>query len=390
MKKHYRHENDCLNCGAELQGKYCHSCGQENLQIKESFGHMITHAVSDYFHFDHQFFHTLKPLFFSPGKLTNEYMAGRRVQYLHPVKMYIFISLVYFVLLFSHSDRDVVNLGNGKRPTSSEWADSANHVTKGTELTPDQKRPLQAELNRLSIKDGGKPNTTQLFESIKIKKGKNGKIDTTYVYDSFSIKKNLKGGLDTTFTYDGLSDLVIASADDSTYDQYLARQQKLPADKRDNFFEQYWNKKAYAWKEKGGKNTQKMIEEGVKHNAPKMMFLLLPLFALMLKISFYKNKKFYVEHLIFSFHFHCFMFLFLTILMLLKMAIPHEWTRIDHYLDVIGFFGILWYLYRSLRVVYKRSVLRTVSKTTGLFFSYMITLFFSMLLLVLITAIVEV
>ena len=101
MKKHYRAENDCLNCGATLQGKFCHVCGQENLEIKESFGHLMNHAVSDYFHFDDKFFNTLKPLLFKPGKLTNEYMAGKRASYLHPVKMYIFISFIYFVLLFS-------------------------------------------------------------------------------------------------------------------------------------------------------------------------------------------------------------------------------------------------------------------------------------------------
>src|ERR1700744_2185987 len=107
MKKHYRHENDCLNCGTILEGHYCHNCGQENLQIKEGFGHMMNHAISDYFHFDHQFFHTLKPLLFKPGFLTNEYMAGRRAQYLHPVKMYIFISLVYFLLLFKSGHEPV-------------------------------------------------------------------------------------------------------------------------------------------------------------------------------------------------------------------------------------------------------------------------------------------
>ncbi len=117
MKKHYRTENDCLNCGAELQGKFCHVCGQENLQIKESFGHMMEHAISDYFHFDHQFFNTLKPLLFKPGFLTNEYMAGRRVSYLHPVKMYIFISVVYFLLLFQ-SGQQVGNVNyNVKTPT---------------------------------------------------------------------------------------------------------------------------------------------------------------------------------------------------------------------------------------------------------------------------------
>jgi len=389
MKKHYRHENDCLNCGTELNGKYCHNCGQENLQIKESFGHMITHAVSDYFHFDHQFFHTLKPLFFSPGKLTNEYMAGRRVQYLHPVKMYIFISLVYFVLLFNRSEHEMVNFGDDSKTAKTEVAGAKKAITESPDLTPEQKKNILLNLDKLKTVDDGKLDTP-VFENIKIRTLKNGKKDTTYVFDKFTVRKGKKGGLDTTYNYNGLSDFVIASTDDGTYEKYLSDQQKLPADKRDNLLERYFHKKKYAWKEKGGETSQKMIEEGVKHNAPKMMFLLLPLFALMLKISFYKNKKFYVEHLIFSFHFHCFMFLFLTILMLLKMAIPHQWTKIDHYLDVIGFFGIIWYLYRSLRVVYKRSVLRTVSKTTGLFFSYMITLFFSMLLLVLITAIVEV
>src|SRR5476651_1711610 len=123
MKKHYRHENDCLNCGAELQGKFCHVCGQENLEMKESFGHMLNHAVSDYFHFDYQFFHTLKPLLFKPGKLTTEYLIGRRMQYLHPVKMYIFISLVYFLLMFKQNHEVVQINDNGGAVSQTEVSD---------------------------------------------------------------------------------------------------------------------------------------------------------------------------------------------------------------------------------------------------------------------------
>ena len=390
MKKHYRHETDCLNCGSELQGKYCHSCGQENLQIKESFSHMIVHAVSDYFHFDHQFFHTLKPLFFSPGKLTIEYMAGRRVQYLHPVKMYIFISLVYFVLLFSHSDQEKENENNTKKPTATEMADAANHVKNNSNLTAEQKRAIQSALNRISAQNGGKTDTTHQLEKIKIKEGKEGKPDTTFVFEKFTVKKGA-AGLDTTYSYDGVSDLLISVAKEANYDQYEANQQKLPAGKRDNFVKHYVNKKAYAWKAKGDeRSTQKMIVEGVKHNVPKMMFLLLPLFALMLKISFYKNKKFYVEHLIFSFHFHCFMFLFLTVLMLIKMAVPNTWLAIDSFCNWAGVIAILWYLYRSLRVVYQRSPFRTITKSIGLFFSYTLALCISLVILLIVTAIISV
>src|ERR1700740_370852 len=107
MKKHYRKENDCLNCGAILEGRFCHNCGQENLEMKESFRPMMRHAISDYFHFDDQCFSTLKPLLFKPGKLTVEYNSGHRASYLHPVKMYIFISVIYFLLLFQSNGEPV-------------------------------------------------------------------------------------------------------------------------------------------------------------------------------------------------------------------------------------------------------------------------------------------
>ena len=120
MSKHYRKENDCLNCGSTIQGKFCSNCGQENLEIHESFGHLMNHAISDYFHFDHQFFNTIKPLLFKPGYLTNEYMAGKRVKYLHPVKMYIFISIVYFLLAFQQRENPTNVNFNVKVPAGQQ------------------------------------------------------------------------------------------------------------------------------------------------------------------------------------------------------------------------------------------------------------------------------
>src|ERR1700753_1739269 len=119
MKKH-RDQKNCLNCGNTFTGNFCNNCGQENLHLKESFGHVMTHAIADYFHFDQKFFHTLKPLLCNPGKLTIDYNEGKRVQYLHPVRMYIFISLVYFLLVFQ-KDHELVKVNNtGKKPADSE------------------------------------------------------------------------------------------------------------------------------------------------------------------------------------------------------------------------------------------------------------------------------
>lgn len=93
--KKYRTETNCLNCGAEVKGKFCANCGQENLDTRENFFHMAFEFVSDYFHFDSKFFRSLVPLFIRPGFLTKEYWEGRRVKYIHPLRLFFFVTILF-------------------------------------------------------------------------------------------------------------------------------------------------------------------------------------------------------------------------------------------------------------------------------------------------------
>lgn len=348
MKKHHRNETDCLNCGTELSGKYCHNCGQENLQLKESFRHMMTHAIADYFHFDHQFFHTLKPLLFQPGKLTNEYMAGKRVQYLHPVKMYIFISLLYFLLLFSVKENDEIVIKTDKAGAKKEEIEKATKAIETNKaLNQDQKKKAIAAI-------GG----------IIVSKHKDGKTDTTFT----------------------AADDFLTTTKDTSYDQYLTKQKKLSPAQQDGFLKRYLNKKAIAWNQRGGTNSKEMIGEAVKHNTPKLMFFLLPMFALLLMVAFYKNKKYYVENLIFSFHLHCFIFLFLTLIMLLNRVIPENFAGFNNWIKFFAALAIPYYIYRALRAVFNRSPFRTVTKMIGLSLSYSMIFSISFLLLIILSA----
>jgi hypothetical protein len=343
MKKHYREENDCLNCGATLQGKYCHVCGQENLQIKENFGHMMNHAISDYFHFDHQFFHTLKPLLFKPGLLTNEYTGGRRAQYLHPIKMYIFISILYFLLFFK-TGHDVVNINETtNNPAATEKSiDSAKKaIAANAFIPPSAKKEIQKNLE--ASKPGKQPKRATYKRDIKDDRGPN---------------KWFK-----------------PNTDDTTYQQYLLNQKKLAEDDKDSFLERQWNKKVFDYRSKYGSQAREMFTEDIQHNTPKMMFLLLPLFALILRVAFWKNRKFYVEHLIYSLHFHCFLFLFLTVLITLQWIIPGSW-KITDWVIFAGTLYIIWYIFRSLRVVYHRSIFRTITKMIGMSFMYFLAFAF--------------
>lgn len=108
--KIYRAEKDCLNCGAVVSSKFCSECGQENIELKENFGHLAGHVVADFFHFDSKFFRTIIPLFTRPGYLTKEYWAGRRVQYVHPLRLFFFIAIVFMISMtffYSHFDKAI-------------------------------------------------------------------------------------------------------------------------------------------------------------------------------------------------------------------------------------------------------------------------------------------
>ncbi|MBC7411543.1 MAG: DUF3667 domain-containing protein, partial [Bacteroidia bacterium] len=94
-----REKKDCLNCGQQLSGRYCHACGQENIEHHDTFWHLVSHFFNDITHFDSKFFGTIIPLLFKPGFLTKEFLGGRRQRYLEPIRMYVFLSFLCFFII---------------------------------------------------------------------------------------------------------------------------------------------------------------------------------------------------------------------------------------------------------------------------------------------------
>lgn len=98
--KKYREEKNCLNCGTEVMGKFCQNCGQENVEQRDNFFHMVGHFISDYLHFDSKFFRSLIPLIIKPGFLTKEYWEGKRTRFIPPLRLFFFVTIL-FVLVTS-------------------------------------------------------------------------------------------------------------------------------------------------------------------------------------------------------------------------------------------------------------------------------------------------
>jgi len=108
----------CQNCGHTVEERYCSHCGQENTETRQRFHYLITHFIEDFVHYDGSFWATVKNLFFKPGYVTQEYLSGKRLSYVNPVKLYIFVSFITFFLLaffptkhseivFINTDKDV-------------------------------------------------------------------------------------------------------------------------------------------------------------------------------------------------------------------------------------------------------------------------------------------
>lgn len=341
MSGRYRKEKDCLNCGHTVEDHFCSHCGQENIIVKEDALHMIVHATADYFHFESKFFGTIKPLLLKPGRLTQQYVAGKRVSFIHPIRLYIFVSIVFFLVILSSGHKTEKHVVAGPKSDTV-----AAHKTDS--LRKDGLAILKEGISKV-------PAPTALKDSIISDINKNA--------------KERKKGYRSEAAYFEL-DSLNWTGKFPTVEAYENYQKTLPRTKRDNFVENYLAKKNIELRDYPGGASKKMMEDFI-HNLPKMMFLLLPLFATLLKLVYIRKKKYYYEHLIFSFHLHSAIFLSVLITILFSWISTYIYD-ISDILQTICVFYIIWYIYRSLRTFYGSTRWITAFKFFFLFIGYTI------------------
>jgi len=325
-----RKEKDCLNCGAILHGRYCHICGQENIIPRETFWGLVTHFFYDITHFDSKFFTTLKDLLFRPGFLPREFIKGRRVSYLHPVRMYMFTSAIFFLIFFSF-----------KNPEESIKLNVDNVLTKT------ERKAAIAEIQAELVKN---PNDQDLVSVLKLLN------DSTRAVKQIDLIKVKENGFRVTKLDNNYRSL----------DEYDSVQKKLKPSARDNWIRHTLIKKGIEINNKfrnDPRGEAKKFLGGFLHKLPYLLFLSLPFFAAILKLLYIRRKQFYyADHGIFSIHHYIFSFIIL--LFVFAFGSVKEITGWSLMSFLVGLMFFIWpvYLYIAMRKFYRQGWFKTLVK----------------------------
>ena len=253
----------CANCGTISAGNFCSHCGQRlDIQL-HSVGHFLRDATEVMTHADARVWRTLLPLLTRPGFLTREYFAGRRARYLQPFRLYLILSVVFFLLgalLGQH--REITQAGD---ETQRSCANLHTDLPGARWLQP----RLVVTCKRI-MADGGRA-----------------------------------------------------------------------------------------------------FKQSVIHNLGRAMFLFLPLLAGLMKLLYWRPRRYYLEHLLLLIHNHAFVFLLLSIFMIATHWVSS--TGWDTLFNLLLFVYLTQYLYRSMKAVYAQPGWLTSLKFFVLGFAYLVS-----------------
>ncbi len=263
----------CPNCQMALSRgeNFCPRCGQPNHDVNVTFGHVLEETLEGIFHFDSKIWLTFRELLFQPGKLTVDFLAGRRARFVPPIRLYIFLSAVFFFLL--NQNKESLNF-------SFEGAEPAPQPA----VAPTAKAGQQV-LQGIQADSGG----------IHVRFGR----QRLYVSRNTLNNPALLGRL--------------AAGNRTTIDSILTAQHVTPD----------WVSRL-ALKRIGRANlaTEEEKDHALLRNLSVGMFVLMPLFALLLKVFYRRQRPLYIQHLIFSVHVHCFFFLLFALALTLGKLLP--------------------------------------------------------------------
>jgi hypothetical protein len=287
----------CRNCDDPMHADFCPACGQRKVDVRVRLRDLIAEYLDDQFAINGRLPRTLGTLLLRPGRLTRDYLDGRIVRYVAPFRLYVVISVLFFLL---------VSLGTRASPVFSVRSDDA------ADAAGEAAAPVLEPAAEGAVPEEG----------------------------PFRIDD-----LDLRTPWPRVTALL---------EQRARRFADVPPEQ-----------------------VPALIGRALLDRLPLLMFLLLPVLAMLLKVLYLRSGRFYVEHFIFGLHVQTFAFAILVV----------DRLAGQRFSDVLWIY-VLVYLYLAMRRVYGESRLRTGVKYVALLGTYSFSLVIGVLGLLVLTLLV--
>jgi hypothetical protein len=285
----------CENCGSVLQGHYCHVCGQRAHNPLRSFAHAVEEVFESLWHLDGRIFRTTRELFV-PGRVAVNYLAGHRVRYIAPLRLFVILSLITFFVgkLTLHISPESVDAPAGTT--------SGLRIDTGTEDQADEIYRQAADIEAvLAIR---KAELLELEEAAR-----NPIVGLTLPLVEDIVEKQLDTGARRRMIALGMAadraDTALAQQDAALGRNAVA----AGAAANRGLIERWMSRRGERMKE----NMLRIREDPDEFvrlflgALPGALFLLVPLFALLLKLVYIRSGRGYLEHLVVALYSHAFM-----------------------------------------------------------------------------------
>ncbi len=313
---------DCKNCESLLEPtfEFCPNCGQKTKE-ELTVGVLFYNTISNYFAVDARFFKSFIPLMVRPGYLANKFIQGKRLLYLHPAQLYLFISIVFF-FLYSFKQKEQINAISAGVNVDEKVREATNSIASEIEKDSVAKAVFLEQMKKNQTALGIKDEDIKALDSIvKTKKPKDN-LRFTFGFDEKKVDSLLaiKAPKEDIYKAMGMDE-----SDGTLTRRFYAQMLKI-------------------YKNKGGIGN---IIRAFYDTVPISMFFLLPIFAFILKLLFFRRGRF-AHHLVFTFYFFAYLFTVFSILLLVNLL----WDIIPGWVDFLIVLSTFLYLFLAIKRFY--------------------------------------
>jgi hypothetical protein len=388
----------CENCATPLLGEHCYACGQPTKGLIRQFGTILGDFFDTVFNIDSRVLRSLGPLLVFPGRLTLEYFQGHRIRYVSPVRLFVFLSLLAF--LAAQWSLTISGDGNSGIKFDDDKADSIEAAKTREEVIATRDRAI-AGLQSARREGAKVPGLAAGMDAAEreIRAEADARIREIEIEAAVDAKVPKKptvaqrtpppGGAAMPAPGEGPppgnAGSLVVDDDDVSFNLFNDK----PWDPKTNPVVFGWlpavaNAQLNTWVGKAKANVVRLkkdedknwIKDAFLGVVPTVLILLLPLFALLLKVLYLFKRRLYMEHLVVALHSHAFICLVLLLQSLLSLLEGAVAAPDGALAGVFGFVeGVLWtwipvYLLLMQKKVYGQGWIMTLLKFATIGMAY--------------------